>query len=89
MRHASTAFSALDFFAVLLAALLLFQSSSFAETIWLKNAIVHTVSNGTFTNADVLIVDDKIDAVMTGPYDMLHSNSAQSLISTGSIFIRG
>ena len=37
-----------------------------AESILLKNAIVHTVSGETYTNGGVLINDDKIEKVSDG-----------------------
>ncbi len=38
--------------------------SASAQSILLQNAVVHTVSGGTFTNAGVLIRGDKIDVVL-------------------------
>jgi imidazolonepropionase-like amidohydrolase len=39
------------------------SANVWAESIYLKNAIVHTVSGETITNGGVLIVDDKIKSV--------------------------
>jgi len=50
----------------LFVAMVFVQGSVFGETIWLRNAIVHTVLNGTITNGGVLINGDKIDLVLDG-----------------------
>src|ERR1700722_14552831 len=53
-----------------------------AETIYLHNAIVHTIANGTITNGGVLINGSKIEMVTDG-------KSRERIISDKSIDLKG
>jgi imidazolonepropionase-like amidohydrolase len=53
-----------------------------AETIYLHNAIVHTVANGTITNGGVLISGSKIEQVTDG-------KSRERIIADKSIDLKG
>lgn len=59
---------------------LLFSPLASAETILLKNAIVHTVSGETYTNGEVLINNTKIEKVSDGTNPLTGSSSTPDKI---------